>query len=195
MFEKVFFYEGKTLIQLSSGVNRWEWVEKALAWKGADHFDDVVIGWDEVLLFHIGQKYSSNTLDPLLQNSIFKPNSINEIQFDITLAGKDFDLFLAFSNQSRMEFIESLENMKFKVSMVGFLPGFAYQQGLPETWQMPRLKSPRVKVEALSLAIGGPYLGIYPDTSPGGWNIIGKCQNTLPKEWNIGDIVTYQVKT
>ena len=65
----------------------------------------------------------------------------------------------------------------------------------PEAWQMPRLKSPRVKVEALSLAIGGSYLGIYPDTSPGGWNIIGKCQNNLPKEWNIGDIVTYRVRT
>ena len=58
--------------------------------------------------------------------------------------------------------------------MLGFLPGFTYLGGLDERIHTPRLKTPRVRIEAGSVGIGGSQTGIYPLDSPGGWNLMGK---------------------
>jgi inhibitor of KinA len=63
---------------------------------------------------------------------------------------------------------------KYKVQMLGFLPGFPYLSGLPETLHTPRLATPRVKVHAGAVGIGGDQTGVYPVDSPGGWNLIGQ---------------------
>src|SRR5881396_1273163 len=61
----------------------------------------------------------------------------------------------------------------YKVYMLGFSPGFPYLGDLDPRLHTPRLASPRPKVRAGSVAIGGEHTGIYPTESPGGWNIIG----------------------
>ena len=58
--------------------------------------------------------------------------------------------------------------------MIGFLPGFPYMGETDERLEMPRKQQPRIKVEAGSVGIAGRQTGIYPLTSPGGWQIIGK---------------------
>ena len=58
--------------------------------------------------------------------------------------------------------------------MLGFLPGFTYLGGLDERIHTPRLQTPRVRIEAGSVGIGGSQTGIYPLDSPGGWNLMGK---------------------
>ena len=63
---------------------------------------------------------------------------------------------------------------KYRVYCVGFLPGFAYLGGLPRELATPRRATPRTQVPAGSLGIGGAQTGIYPTTSPGGWNLIGR---------------------
>lgn len=62
----------------------------------------------------------------------------------------------------------------YKVYMLGFLPGFPYLGGLDERIACPRLASPRVKIPAGSVGIGGSQTGIYPMASPGGWRLIGQ---------------------
>ena len=62
----------------------------------------------------------------------------------------------------------------YVVAFVGFLPGFAYLDGLPERLQIPRRSQPRTRVPAGSVAIAGAQSGIYPFDSPGGWHIIGR---------------------
>jgi inhibitor of KinA len=57
---------------------------------------------------------------------------------------------------------------------IGFLPGFPYLGGLDPSLQTPRLETPRPRVEAGSVGIAGHQTGVYPVTSPGGWNIIGR---------------------
>jgi KipI family sensor histidine kinase inhibitor len=57
--------------------------------------------------------------------------------------------------------------------MLGFSPGFPYLGDLDPRLHTPRLASPRAKVRAGSVAIGGEHTGIYTVESPGGWNIIG----------------------
>ncbi|MCM2579244.1 5-oxoprolinase subunit PxpB [Streptomyces meridianus] len=61
----------------------------------------------------------------------------------------------------------------FRVGFCGFAPGFAYLTGLAERFHLPRRSTPRTKVPAGSVALAGPYTGVYPRSSPGGWQLIG----------------------
>ena len=61
----------------------------------------------------------------------------------------------------------------YTVFFLGFQPGFAYLGGLPEALHTPRRAQPRLKVKAGSVGIGGAQTGVYPLSSPGGWNLIG----------------------
>lgn len=56
---------------------------------------------------------------------------------------------------------------------IGFLPGFLYLGGLPESLHMERKSSPRPSIPKGAVGIGGQQTGIYPSKSPGGWQIIG----------------------
>jgi len=65
------------------------------------------------------------------------------------------------------------------VYMLGFSPGFPYLGGLDPALQVPRLAQPRLQVPAGSVAIAGPQAGIYPQSTPGGWRIIGHTHLVL----------------
>ena len=58
--------------------------------------------------------------------------------------------------------------------MLGFRPGFPFLGGMNPRIATPRRKTPRVRVEGGSVGIAGPQTGLYPEPSPGGWNIIGR---------------------
>jgi KipI family sensor histidine kinase inhibitor len=70
--------------------------------------------------------------------------------------------------------IEVLTGTEFRVRMIGFAPGFPYLAGLPEVLHLPRRATPRMSVPAGSLAIAGGLAGIYPQSSPGGWHVVGR---------------------
>jgi KipI family sensor histidine kinase inhibitor len=61
----------------------------------------------------------------------------------------------------------------YEVAFLGFTPGFPYLAGLDPALAVPRLATPRKRVPAGSVAIGGSQTGIYPLPSPGGWRVIG----------------------
>jgi KipI family sensor histidine kinase inhibitor len=62
----------------------------------------------------------------------------------------------------------------YEVELIGFLPGFAYLVSLDPRLVTPRRPAPRPRVPRGSLAIAGPYTGIYSVASPGGWHLIGR---------------------
>ena len=62
----------------------------------------------------------------------------------------------------------------YTVAMLGFAPGFPYLIGLDPALALPRLPTPRTRVPAGSVAIGGAQTGLYPRESPGGWRLIGR---------------------
>lgn len=63
---------------------------------------------------------------------------------------------------------------KYRVSCLGFTPGFPFLSGLSIKLRVPRRSTPRTEIPAGSVAIAGKQTGIYPLKSPGGWNIIGR---------------------
>ena len=87
--------------------------------------------------------------------------------------GIDLDELSEEFNLSKSEIIELHSRSNYTVFFVGFLPGFLYLGGLDERLHFPRKKTPRLKVLKGAVAVGGKQTGIYPNESPGGWNIIG----------------------
>jgi len=67
----------------------------------------------------------------------------------------------------------------YAVAFMGFAPGFPYLVGLPPELELPRLETPRLDVTAGSVAVAASYCGIYPRSSPGGWNLLGRTDVTL----------------
>ena len=70
----------------------------------------------------------------------------------------------------------------YVVFTLGFAPGFAYMGKVDVRIAEPRLATPREKVVKGSVGIADLQTGIYPQNSPGGWNIIGR---TPKKMWHI----------
>ncbi|MFV0137183.1 5-oxoprolinase subunit PxpB [Streptomyces sp. HMX87] len=68
---------------------------------------------------------------------------------------------------------------EFVVAFCGFAPGFGYLTGLPARYDVPRRPTPRTAVPAGSVALAGPYTGVYPRSSPGGWQLIGSTDAVL----------------
>ena len=68
----------------------------------------------------------------------------------------------------------------YEVAAVGFLPGFANNKGIDARLVGPRRSEPRRRVPPCSVAVAGPYTGVYPFASPGGWNLIGTAVGLVP---------------
>lgn len=77
------------------------------------------------------------------------------------------------------EVIQRHSAADYLIYMVGFTPGFPFLGGLDERLFTPRLKTPRMAVPMGSVGIANNQTGIYPITSPGGWQIIGRTPLTL----------------
>jgi len=68
----------------------------------------------------------------------------------------------------------------YSVHAIGFVPGFPYMGYLPDALcGVPRLDSPRVRIEPGSVGLTGRQTGIYPLPRPGGWPLIGQTPLTL----------------
>jgi KipI family sensor histidine kinase inhibitor len=76
-------------------------------------------------------------------------------------------------------YISSHSAVEYTVAFLGFQPGFPYLRGLPSGLRAPRRASPRVRVPAGSVAVGGGYCGIYPASGPGGWHLVGHTDAVL----------------
>lgn len=101
-------------------------------------------------------------------------------------------------NKSTDEIVALHTESVYTVYGIGFLPGFMYLGGLPESLEIPRKSIPRAKVQKGSVGLAGKQTGIYPQVSPGGWNIIGNCSVPMfdvskenPCFVNIGDKVQF----
>jgi len=68
---------------------------------------------------------------------------------------------------------------RYVVHAIGFTPGFPYLGGLAPALHTPRRGTPRARVAAGSVGIGGSQTGVYPVASPGGWQIIGRTALAL----------------
>lgn len=102
-----------------------------------------------------------------------------EVEIPTRYDGPDLADVAAAWAVSVPEAVRRISGAELQVAFCGFAPGFAYLVGLPESWAVPRLPSPRPRVPAGSVALAGAYAGIYPSESPGGWRLVGHTDVSL----------------
>lgn len=88
--------------------------------------------------------------------------------------GPDLSFVAEHNNLSVEQVVELHTRETYLVYVVGFSPGFAAMGTVPDKIRAPRLSSPRTKVPAGSVGIGGAQTGIYAVESPGGWQLLGR---------------------
>lgn len=93
-------------------------------------------------------------------------------KFD-AVSGLDLESIALARDMSVSDVIETFISRTYRVYMIGFLPGFAYMGEVDESIRMPRRNQPRTSVPKGSIGLAGSQTGIYPLSSPGGWQIIG----------------------
>lgn len=93
--------------------------------------------------------------------------------------GPDLGDVAALHGISPERVVELHSSATYIVYFLGFVPGFAYLGGLPAEIATERLATPRKRVPAGSVAIGGDQTGIYPFETPGGWRLIGSTPFTI----------------
>ena len=90
-------------------------------------------------------------------------------------SGPDLSVIAKRANLSVEQVIDIHQTQEYRVYAIGFAPGFAYLGDVDERIASPRLKTPRMKVPKGAVAIADKQTAVYPNVSPGGWNIIGLC--------------------
>jgi KipI family sensor histidine kinase inhibitor len=74
------------------------------------------------------------------------------------------------------ELIRRHSGSDYSVAFCGFAPGFAYLTGGDPSLNVPRRSTPRTKVPAGSVAIAGTFSAVYPNDTPGGWQLLGRTE-------------------
>ena len=94
-------------------------------------------------------------------------------------SGPELQLISQNSGLSIDEVIAIHQSLTYRVYAIGFAPGFAFLGQVDERIASPRLSTPRLKVPRGAVGIADRQTAIYPDISPGGWNLIGLCPTRM----------------
>lgn len=113
--------------------------------------------------------------------------------------GPDLEAVAQWAGCSPASVIEWHSSRTYRVYMLGFVPGFCYMGRVDRRIAAPRRSVPRDRVPAGSVGIAGEQTGVYPITSPGGWQLIGRTSAVMfdpgradPTLLHPGDLVRFQ---
>ncbi|MGW6744747.1 5-oxoprolinase subunit B family protein [Streptomyces sp. NPDC055025] len=101
------------------------------------------------------------------------------VELPVRYDGPDLADVAALWGVREEEAVRIHSTAEFRVAFCGFAPGFGYLTGLGERYAVPRRATPRTAVPAGAVALAGPYTGVYPRSSPGGWQLIGTTDAVL----------------
>ncbi|MFH8500410.1 allophanate hydrolase subunit 1 [Streptomyces coeruleorubidus] len=107
------------------------------------------------------------------------PRAREAVEIPVRYDGPDLADVAAHWGVPEREVARIHARTEFRVAFCGFAPGFGYLTGLPPRYDVPRRSTPRTAVPAGSVALAGPYTGVYPRSSPGGWQLIGTTDAVL----------------
>ncbi|QSP93806.1 5-oxoprolinase subunit PxpB [Marinobacter salinisoli] len=93
--------------------------------------------------------------------------------------GPDLERIAGASGVAKKEVIRRHTEITYQVYALGFMPGFGFLGSVDESIATPRLETPRNRVPAGSVAIANRQTAVYPEASPGGWNLIGRSPTRM----------------
>ncbi|MCH4249872.1 MAG: urea amidolyase family protein [Microbacteriaceae bacterium] len=143
---------------------------------GLEGISELVPGERTVLIRYDRSVLSPGRLTAALQ--VAEPQSATSgggqlVRVPVVYDGPDLEAVAALTGLSVDEVIRRHSSATYRVSFTGFAPGFAYLTGGDPALNVRRRLSPRAAVPAGAVGLAGAYSGVYPRTSPGGWQLIG----------------------
>ena len=126
-----------------------------------------------------GSRQGGEWTDPEGFAALAPPTSVSTriLEIPVRFGGEDGPDLAAVADAAGLSEPEAIARfcaVDYQVAMLGFAPGFPYLLGLDPALAMARLDTPRMRVPAGSVAIGGAQAGIYPRAGPGGWRLVGR---------------------
>ena len=109
-------------------------------------------------------------------------DTAREVTIEVRYDGEDLAEVADLLSVSPAEVVKRHQAATWQVAFAGFAPGFGYLAGDDELFNVPRRSSPRTRVPVGSVALAGEFTGVYPRSSPGGWQLIGR---TDAKLWDL----------
>ena len=103
----------------------------------------------------------------------------DELVVEVRYDGPDLQSVATDLGITPAEVVTRHTGQTWTVEFAGFAPGFAYLSGSEGGLEVPRLESPRTRIPAGSVGLAGPYSGVYPRPSPGGWRLVGRSDVAL----------------
>lgn len=176
-------------------------------------YDSLFIQFDPFVTDHMAVKFKINQIITFTcsinnghsaQTGAFTKKSSNDKIIKVPVwydAPKDNDLSRIAKHHhiSVEQVIKKHTSRVYHVYCCGFSPGFAYMGEVDPAIAMPRLNTPRKKVPKGAVGIADSQTAIYPNASPGGWNILGLCpleqfdrNLTPPNRLSVGDKVQFE---
>jgi len=116
------------------------------------------------------------------QPQLISPNDADCVEIPVCYGGEfgpDLGDVAKHAGLDEDEVVARHSSAEYRVAMLGFAPGFAYLLGLDARLHTPRRATPRTRVPAGAVAIGGAQTGVYPRELPGGWHIVGRTPRVL----------------
>ncbi len=101
------------------------------------------------------------------------------VTLDVVYDGPDLDEVAAVTGSTPEAVVATHTALVWTVAFCGFAPGFGYLRAPGDPLVVGRHASPRTRVPAGSVGLAGPYSGVYPTPSPGGWQLIGHTDAAL----------------
>lgn len=151
--------------------NHWHYGYEAIVSAFASmtlHYSPLLLTWDEV---------DDQIRSALTRGRVEAEAELRRVEIPVCYASEfapDIDDVATAHRLTVEQVIVLHSEAEYTVRMIGFSPGFPYLAGLPAELATPRRATPRMKVPAGSVAIGGRQTGIYSLETPGGWHIIGR---------------------
>lgn len=107
------------------------------------------------------------------------PAGTEPVVIAVTYDGEDLPDVARATGLTIDEVIDAHTEQTWTVAFGGFAPGFGYLVGTDERLNVPRRTTPRTTVPAGSVGLAGEFSGVYPRSSPGGWQLIGTTDAPL----------------
>ncbi|HST14744.1 MAG TPA: 5-oxoprolinase subunit PxpB [Gaiellaceae bacterium] len=101
------------------------------------------------------------------------------VEIPVAYDGPDLEEVARLTGLSQEEVVARHTGAEHVAAFLGFQPGFAYLIGGDELLRVPRREEPRTQVPGGTVAIAGPYSGVYPRDSPGGWRLLGSTATAM----------------
>ncbi len=103
------------------------------------------------------------------------------IEIPVSYNGPDLESLANHLGIAPKRLIQLHGELQWTAAFGGFAPGFMYLVCEEFPFTVPRLESPRAAIPAGSVALAGSFSAVYPQQSPGGWQLIGHTDLLM---WN-----------